>query len=241
MLVLLASPVRAADRPSACHIQAFEGSNFAVCVFNPRRDTLRLDDTDANHIPLRSFDALSQKLGRSVRRLRFAMNAGMFEDDGRPLGLLLEDGIVTHPANTRTADGNFYLQPNGVFSVDAAGAVHIEPTDHYLASQRPTQWATQSGPMLLIGGALHPAIQPDGPSRLTRNGVGEGDDHTAYFVISQGPVSFGRLARFFRDDLHCRNALFLDGNVSSLWAPVLNRRDQAYPMGPMVSVLDKSR
>ena len=91
--------------------------------------------------------------------------------------------------------------------------------------------------MLVIDGALHPRIQPDGPSQLIRNGVGVRDDHTAVFVISQGPISFGRFARFFRDSLHCPNALFLDGTISGLWAPALQRKDGAHPMGPMLVVL----
>ena len=38
----------------------------------------------------------------------------------------------------------------------------------------------------------------------------------AHFVISEGPVSFGKLARYFRDVLKMPNALYLDGSVSEL-------------------------
>ncbi len=93
--------------------------------------------------------------------------------------------------------------------------------------------------MLLINGALHPRFAEDGASRLMRNGVGIGDNHTAYFVISSGFVSFGRFARFFRDELGCRDALFLDGTVSSLWAPEMGRMDNDHPLGPMVVVMDR--
>jgi uncharacterized protein YigE (DUF2233 family) len=93
--------------------------------------------------------------------------------------------------------------------------------------------------MLVIAGELHPQFQHDGPSRYIRNGVGVRDVRRAYFVISTGAVSFGRFARFFRDELGCRDALFLDGAVSSLWAPSLDRRDDAHEIGPMVVVLDR--
>src|SRR5690606_41658138 len=99
------------------------------------------------------------------------------------------------------------------------------------------RWATQSGPMLLIDGEMHPRFAEDGTSRLMRNGVGVRDDARAYFVISAGFVSFGRSARFFRDELGCPNALYLDGSVSSLWAPDLDRRDETDDLGPMVAVL----
>jgi uncharacterized protein YigE (DUF2233 family) len=94
-------------------------------------------------------------------------------------------------------------------------------------------------PMLVIDGALHPAITEDGPSRKIRNGVGARDAYTALFVISDAPVSFGRFARLFRDDLHCKDALFLDGVVSNAWIPEAGRRDTEHPLGPMVVVLDR--
>jgi uncharacterized protein YigE (DUF2233 family) len=93
--------------------------------------------------------------------------------------------------------------------------------------------------MLLIGGAVHRAITPDGPSKNIRNGVGILDAHRAVFVISNEPVSFGRFARFFRDELGCRDALFLDGTISSAWIPQLRRMDYTAPLGPMLVVLER--
>ena len=56
----------------------------------------------------------------------------------------------------------------------------------------PAIGGTQSGPMLLIDGKLHPEITDDGPSRTRRNGVGVDRQGRAHFVISEGPVSFGK-------------------------------------------------
>jgi uncharacterized protein YigE (DUF2233 family) len=61
----------------------------------------------------------------------------------------------------------------------------------------------------------------------------------AFFVISDAPVSFGRLARFLRDGLGCPDALYLDGAVSSLWAPALHREDSASGLGTFVVVLSR--
>jgi uncharacterized protein YigE (DUF2233 family) len=96
--------------------------------------------------------------------------------------------------------------------------------------------ATQSGPMLVIDGKLHPAFDHDGTSLHIRNGVGIGSVGAARFVISQDAVSFGKLARFFRDQLKCDNALFFDGAVSALWDPANHRRDVTVPLGPMIVV-----
>jgi uncharacterized protein YigE (DUF2233 family) len=235
-----ADPAGSTAREPACQSQDFDGSSFLVCRWTPGAEELRLDWTDAAGAPLRRFDNLERALGPSAARVRFAMNAGMFEDDGLPLGLFIADGRTLSPLNRYHGFGNFYLKPNGVFSVSADGRARIEATDAFASAARKTVWATQSGPMLVVDGELHPAIQPDGPSRLVRNGVGVGADGSAYFVISQSPVSFGKLARLFRDGLHCPNALFLDGTVSSLWAPALRRRDDARLIGPIVTVLDRA-
>ena len=90
--------------------------------------------------------------------------------------------------------------------------------------------------MLVIDGKLHPAFDRDGTSRYVRNGVGIGPKGEALFVISDGPVSLGKFARFYRDGLKARNALFFDGAVSALWDPANGRRDVTKPLGPMVVV-----
>ena len=99
-------------------------------------------------------------------------------------------------------------------------------------------WETNPSFALAVGG-LHPAFQPDGESRHIRNGVGTIDRRRAWFVISEEPVSFGRFARFFRDVLGCRDALFLDGTVSSLWDPAAGRRDDGYEFGPIAAVFER--
>ncbi len=93
--------------------------------------------------------------------------------------------------------------------------------------------------MLLIDGKLHPAIKQDGASHHFRNGVGTESNHKAWFVISDDRISLGKFARFFRDELHCRDALFLDGAVSSLWFPGGGRMDSSYALGPLLLVRNR--
>jgi uncharacterized protein YigE (DUF2233 family) len=186
--------------------------------------------------PLRSFEALEARLGGEARTLRFAMNAGMYDENGRPIGLYVENGVARHRLNLRSGPGNFHLQPNGVFAVDDRGRVSITPSKLFATTKRPARWATQSGPMLLIRGKLHPRFDADGPSRLVRNGVGVAGPRIAWFAISEEGVSFGRFARLFRDELGCTDALFLDGTVSSLWDPGATRKDAYSSLGPMVAV-----
>lgn len=238
-IVLWLTAVTAAAAEPACAVQSFEDSAFTVCRFNSRHDELRLVWKFKDPRTPRTFDGLRIQLGPTARRLRFAMNAGMFEEGGMPLGLYVEGGQPLRPLNTRSGGGNFYLKPNGVFSMAADGTLRLDTADAFAARGSQPLLATQSGPMLLVAGKLNPQIAEDGPSQNIRNGVGLRDAHTALFVISDDPVSFGRLARFFRDQLGCRDALYLDGTVSSLWAPSLDRDDNQAALGPMFVVLDR--
>lgn len=231
---------RLQPRDAPCVAREFEGSRFIVCTYDARRQDMRLYSHAQSGGYLRSFEALQTALGADASRVRFAVNAGMFNDTGAPIGLYVQDGEEQKSISLTDGPGNFHLKPNGVFWQGQDGALHIEVSDDYAREMRTPRWATQSGPMLLINGALHPRIAEDGSSRLIRNGVGLRDGHTAYFVISSGFVSFGRFARFFRDELRCRDALFLDGTVSSIWAPSIGRYDDNHELGPMVVVLDRN-
>jgi uncharacterized protein YigE (DUF2233 family) len=220
--------------PSACEQITFEGSRFTACPYRRGEDRIELV-LDPGGRPLRSLAALEGALGERAQALRFAMNAGMYDRAGRPIGLYVENGRERRALNTRNASGNFHLKPNGVFSVDSDGRVSVTASERF-ASGPQVRWATQSGPMLVIEGALHPKFSENGASLHVRNGVGVSDAETAWFAISDEPVSFGRFARLFRDRLSCANALFLDGAVSSLWDRPATRQD-AYPaLGPMVAV-----
>jgi uncharacterized protein YigE (DUF2233 family) len=219
-----------------CEQRRFEGSVFIACRYDRRRHELALV-LDEGGTPLRTLARLEAHLGPRAGRLLFAMNAGMYDDRGMPIGLYVERSRERHPVVLRAGPGNFGMKPNGVMAVGADGKLAIMTSEDWARSGRKARWATQSGPMLVIGGRLHPAIQPNGSSLYVRNAVGAVPGGDGWFVISEEPVSFGRLARFLRDGLGCRDALYFDGAVSSLWAPSLGRRDGGFLLGPMVAVL----
>ena len=143
-----------------------------------------------------------------------------------------------HPVNLRAGAGNFGLRPNGVFWIEG-GHAGVTETGRFMAMGLHPRFATQSGPMLVMGGRIHPKIRPDGTSEKIRNGVGVCEDGRVRFVISDVPVTFHRFATLFRDDLKCPDALYLDGSISALYAPNLSRNDGWRPMGPIVGVVEK--
>jgi len=209
----------------------FDGSRFTVCSAQGLRLELHVAARDGR--AYRSFPVLQHVLGVRAKQVAFAMNAGMYDQAGLPIGLAIAEGAELKPVNRREGSGNFHLQPNGIFLVRKDGRAAVVPTTEFKPSAD-IRLATQSGPMLLIDGELHPRFEPDGRSRFVRNGVGVDERGAALFVISDEPVSFGRMARLFRDRLGCRNALYLDGSVSSLWDSGNGRMDSFAAIGPMI-------
>lgn len=236
LLLLLAACSQTAPAPepprSPCAQRLFEGSRFTVCAAGRRAIEVHTSGKDGR--PYRSFAALEAALGE--RRIAFAMNAGMFGEDGRAIGVLVEDSKELHAINRRQGGGNFHLLPNGVFLVRRDGSAAVVTTDDYKPATD-IAFATQSGPMLVIAGKLHPRFEPDGQSRNIRNGVGIAPDGAITFVISEDFISLGKFARFFRDSVKANNALYFDGSVSSLWDPANGRRDSGAELGPLVVVL----
>jgi uncharacterized protein YigE (DUF2233 family) len=58
-----------------------------------------------------------------------------------------------------------------------------------------------------------------------------------YWVKTETRVRGDPFARFLRDELHCRDALFLDGNVSALHAPAAGRHDPGHVLVTLLAVL----
>lgn len=213
-----------------------QDARFTVTIVDPAHQQLELFLNDDAGKPFHDFSRLAGWLKARNKHLRFAVNAGMYHADFKPVGLLVQDGKQMAPLNLDDGIGNFFLKPNGVFLVAKSGPKVVESSE-YTALGKGARLATQSGPLLLRDGVIHPAFNPASSSRFIRNGVGVAGGK-AIFVISNHPVTFHELAVFFRDNLHCKDALYLDGSVSSLYWPELGRNDAAAKLGPMLGVID---
>ncbi|KAB0682673.1 phosphodiester glycosidase family protein [Aureimonas leprariae] len=216
------------------------GAEYVVCDVDLDRYGLHLLAEDGAGRPFETFQAANGFLGERGKPAVLAMNAGMYHEDRRPVGLAVQDGREVAPVNT--ADGrnaNFTMKPNGVFFVEG-GRAFVRETNRYVEERHRPDLATQSGPMLLADGKLHPRFIEGSDSRYVRNGVCTGGDgRLVHLVLSRRPVNFWDFAVFFRDRLGCRDALFFDGQVSSLFYPALGidyRRDR---LGPILAVTER--
>jgi len=231
--------VQASPAGAPCGPQTFEGKSYTICEAPLSRFRVRLFWQRPDGKPYSYLNALPAA-GENGERLAFALNAGMFDKEYKPVGLYVQDGQELVKANTKSGPGNFHLKPNGVFYLGNDGAGVLD-TAAFLKKKPKVEFATQSGPMLVIDGKLHPRIARASISAKRRDGVCVRDGKAALFAISEEDVAFDTFERLFRDGLKCRNALFLDGgSAPALYVPSASRSGNSFlSLGPLIGVYEK--
>ncbi|NNE92390.1 MAG: hypothetical protein HKN23_12140, partial [Verrucomicrobiales bacterium] len=172
-----------------------------------------------------------EQLNRQGKSLKFAMNSGIYEPGFLPTGLHIADGKTVVKLNLKDhvkkrpddLTPNVYLKPNGVFFIRADGkSAGVLESHEFSRSGETPILATQSGPLLVNRGKIHPAFNEPSTSRLIRNGVGVTKNGTVVLVCSdrtpgKGQINLYGFAELFRDKLGCPSALYLDGDISDVF------------------------
>jgi uncharacterized protein YigE (DUF2233 family) len=199
----------------------FNGISFdTYCVDYPFTG-IRFVWKDKENRIMGSIRNAIENLARENRKVVFAMNGGIYSGAHEPLGLYIEDYTKIREVNRRNGEGNFYLLPNGVFALTDDGPCIIK-TDDYKDDDK-IRYAVQSGPLLVIDGMIHPSFNQISLNKTVRNGVGVSNDDKVFFAVANDAVNLYDFALFFRDTLSCNNALYLDGYVSRMYLPELDR------------------
>ncbi len=237
LFAALLSLIATGGQAESCKQFNHFGDDYTVCAVDDasRIGLWLLDETGEIY---GDFRALNEELAQDGLKLAFAMNGGMYHDDRRAVGLFINDQGQQQSLMTKEGPGNFGLLPNGVFCVAGDTAIVMQSLEFQDAGLD-CRIATQSGPMLVINGQLHPKFLADSPSKKWRNGIGVDAAGTTYFAISDNTVRFHDFATLFRDVLKAPNALFLDGTISRLFADELSREDSGARMGPILGVVAK--
>lgn len=228
------------DEPdNAGQILDFKGTSYTVFIAEPNKHEITLHWNSDQAKPYSSIKNLLAWLKTQNKEVLMVTNAGMYTPSHAPVGLYIENGEQKVPINTHDGSGNFSLKPNGVFYIDKNGP-HVTGTSKYLQQSvnKTIDFATQSGPMLVIDGKLHPAFKEGSSNVYVRSGVGIDSLGNAVFAISRQPVNFHTFASLFRDKLGCNNALYLDGAISLMYIPGVSEQ-KGGNFGPIIAITKK--
>lgn len=230
--------------PDVSSVSAARSVAFNVADVNALRLFLR----DKDGKPYGSLEAVRSVVASSGHKVLFAMNAGMYEADRTPTGLLVQDGkqlsalnVQTRPQGKQTP--NFYLSPNGVFAVGSSGPVIMSTLEFARSPPEHLSLATQSGPVLLAGGTIVSKAVATGSDeqqlRNRRNGICV--NGKAAVLVEVDAMTLHQFAVYLRDDLRCINALYMDGGVSSVYDARTGRSDPVAagnPLGPIIASIE---
>ncbi len=220
----------------AGRVELFNNS-FDFYVIDLRQTKIRFFLKDEKASVLKSFINLKNFSNRKEYSLEFATNGGMYKPGFEPQGLFVVDGKQLMPIDANEEGyGNFYMQPNGIFLIDKGNRAHVIPTKAYSTFKGKVKHATQSGPALVLNNELNSHFRKGSKNVYVRNGIGTISPNKIVFAISNKPVNFYDFATLFRDYFGCADALYLDGAISKMYLPILNRNQLGGNFGPMIGV-----
>lgn len=194
-----------------------DDDNFISYTVDLKKQAVKMYLKDNTGKRIGSIGNLKDLLLADNSGLLFAMNGGMYMENHFPLGLYIENGETKTRLNKSSGSGNFYMMPNGVFYLLKDNTAHIASTPDFSPTKN-IQYATQSGPMLVISEQINSAFKEGSANLNIRNGVGILPDGKVVFAMSKIGVSFYEFAAYFKK-LGCKDALYLDGFVSRTYYP----------------------
>jgi uncharacterized protein YigE (DUF2233 family) len=223
--------------PTEPIVATFRDHSYFVRLVHPQTEDLRLFWKSSSGQVLNNFTALEREVRSRHQRLLFAANAGMFQPDYSPVGLLVMNGEQVSPLNLEEGIGNFFLKPNGVFALTDAHVAVVMESSSYATFLPHVLWATQSGPLVVHQGEIHPDLIEGSTNLMIRSGVGVRPDGTVVFALSREPVNFYDFALFFLARMKCPNALYLDGHISAFHFPGEIEKPGEHLFGPMFGIV----
>lgn len=223
----------------------FNDKIFCAYIVNKDNDDINFHYKTAQDQNFSTLEKVKEKLETdTLTKVRMITNGGMYSPNNEPQGLYIENFKELKSLDIdNPKDGtNFYMMPNGVFYVDSLnnfGVLTTELFQNKRINSVPIKHATQSGPMLLINGSLHPNFVKNSKNEKIRSGVGVTQDNKLVFLITNDDCNFYDFASCFQDIFNCKDALFLDGAISKMY---LDKITTNYTNGffvPMISITNK--
>lgn len=199
---------------------SFSGHLYAVAKIDLRRQKIFF--TTSGNGKKTYPEVLSDRAREGIHALLIT-NAGMYGTDNRPLGLLISPTGKLHEAYARTeagpSHGNFSWD-SAVFQISDEGVASIVPVMTWRSSLHIVA-ATQSGPQLVNLGKINASIPVHSGFTFLRTAIGVDQNNRSLVnvVVSREPVTLFELADLMASNLHCSEALHLDGDLSAFYLP----------------------
>ncbi|WP_300977806.1 phosphodiester glycosidase family protein [Flavobacterium sp.] len=213
-----------------------ENKDFVVYKTNAKNQNVYFFWKDDKNKILKSIGNLKKYTNQNKQKLLFATNGGMYTIGNVPKGLYIENFKKLKALDTLSGEGNFYIQPNGIFFITKDNTCQIIDTKHFKWCKN-IKFATQSGPLLLINGNINTSFHEPSRNLNIRNGVGIFRNGEVVFVMSKKEINFYDFASYFKK-IGCQNALYLDGFVSRTYLPEKNWMQEDGNFGVMIAVME---
>ncbi len=201
----------------ALRCMRFEEHVYAVADVNLQTEEIVF--TTSNDKRMATFPKIVSNLSSAGVKPILVTNAGIYGTDNRPLGLLISPKGKLHNVSTTAGSGNFSWD-SAVFQISDDGTASIVPARSWQDNPH-TIAATQSGPQLASSGKINQSFQPQSTwsFRRTSIGIDQSNRRLVRLVVSREPVTLFELATFMVKELHCSEALHLDGDLSAFYVP----------------------
>ena len=226
----------------AKHI-TFRKNKFDIIRIKSDKVNINFSLMDKEGIIYGSIDSIISELETKRRKIVFATNGGMYKPNQRPQGLYIENGKTITPIKTGNGYGNFFMnwgedepETNGIFIINTDGTSQVIKANGYESYEKEIKHATQSGPLLLFDGEINPFFNEGSKNKYIRSGVGIIDSTEIVFIISNKPVNFYDFALLFKKKFACKNALYLDGAISRMYLPHIQRNQKGGSFGCIISL-----
>ncbi len=189
-------------------------------------------DLNKNKLKLLLDKDYSSK-GISVRNLversgvLLAINAGFFDSDRKPLGLLVRDGKKINPLRNVAWWGVFSIDKNSIARIDAL-------KDFQMSSH--IQTAIQVGPRLVANGRVVSGLKSNVSQKTFV--AQTGDSEIILGVTQKGQLDSVDLAKILVSRLKVKDALCFDGGSSTqLYSKINGVVKEVFGWSPIVSAV----
>ena len=203
-----------------------EDRGFTVYIPDLNKETIKMYWKDENN---KAYSELSKFIQENQEgKINFATNGGIYSEEYKPNGLYIENHKIISKINLADGEGNFYMQPNGIFYIQN-NQPKISESKAFEYNEN-ISYATQSGPLLIENGVINKKIGKNSESFKIRSAVGIDRENKVFFLMSSEKINFYDFSKYALDKLNCKDLLFLDGTISKMYfADEKKEQEQDYP------------